>query len=583
MIEISERTKRFTIGPAGGASRPQVGILFFLVASLTVVSGIGLSASLRFPEVLLDNRSFAASLVASQAVTVVASLLGLFAGGVLTGILARALVPQLAEGRRRLAFLLGRAAGFCWGTSAVLGLILVPLWANDLATGVSVLARAAFLSVALVAPLLFAAWTVLLVRQFRDARISGVLGAVGLLLVSGRSSVWVLNTLLPVEEGFYFVSAMLTLLALLGYPIWICWLVRMGFLFRKPSESNVVPGVGKRLGVGLLAAIFVMVHAGVGLVSTPMPNSDDVPSVPSAGGAGFYTLMLVLRDTFALPASHPLLLSYRQDEHYTRPEVPRGASLRKVDAGGVPADYICADGAYRNRAVLYLHGGGFVLPTSNGHRQFAATISRRTGACVLLPHYRLAPEHPFPAAMQDSVTAYRWLRRQGVAASRIAIFGDSAGATFTLATALWLRDSGDALPAALVSLSPGTDLTLSGETHRTKVGSDPVLSRDDVRFSVRSYTGNGAANPRDPLLSPLFADPEGLPPTLLMVGSQEVLLSDSIRMADRLRAAGVPVKLEVWPGMPHDLPLIAGETMEGRLATQHIVTYISHHMSQGTR
>jgi acetyl esterase/lipase len=192
--------------------------------------------------------------------------------------------------------------------------------------------------------------------------------------------------------------------------------------------------------------------------------------------------------------------------------------------------------------------------------------------CVLMAHYRLAPEHPFPAAVRDGVTAYRWLRRQGHPASRIMVIGDSAGGNLALTTAVSLRDSGDALPSALVSISPVTDFTLSGDTVRTKDAVEGLLTKGTREYTVRSYAG--ATDPHHPLLSPLYADLRGLPPTLLMVGSQEVLLSDSLRMADRLRAARVPVRLEVWPGVPHSWNGARRDTMETRLALQHICTFV---------
>src|SRR5262249_4250830 len=183
------------------ASRRQVGMLFFLVASLTAASGIGLSASLHFPEVLLDHRSFASSLVNSHTTTVVLSLVGLLASAFLLTVLSHALAPLLPEDGRRSALFLGRAAGCCWGTSAMLGLILVPLWANELATGVSLLAGIAFMCAELGAPLLLAAWTVILVRRVPGAVAIGVPGGLGLLAICARSSVWALNPLLAGDEG----------------------------------------------------------------------------------------------------------------------------------------------------------------------------------------------------------------------------------------------------------------------------------------------------------------------------------------------------------------------------------------------
>jgi acetyl esterase/lipase len=177
--------------------------------------------------------------------------------------------------------------------------------------------------------------------------------------------------------------------------------------------------------------------------------------------------------------------------------------------------------------------------------------------------------------MQDGVAAYRWLRQQGVPASRIGIFGDSAGGNLTLTTALSLRKSGDALPAALVPVSGVTDFTLTGPTIRSKDYAEGLLTKPHRDYVERSYVAG--ADPRDPLLSPLYADPTGLPPTLLMVGSQEVMLSDMTRMADRMRAAKVPVTLEVWRGMPHSWNSAAKPTMETRMATRHLADFLTRH------
>lgn len=158
---------------------------------------------------------------------------------------------------------------------------------------------------------------------------------------------------------------------------------------------------------------------------------------------------------------------------------------------------------------------------------------------------------PLVRARSTRTTAYRWLRSQGVAASHIVIAGESAGGNLTLATALALRESGDELPAALIAMSPATDMAMTGETYQTKALVDPILGSELPQDAFALYTNHGATDLRNPLVSPLYANVQGLPPTLLQVGTQEVLLSDATRMADRLKVAGVEVKLEIWPGMWH--------------------------------
>jgi monoterpene epsilon-lactone hydrolase len=258
--------------------------------------------------------------------------------------------------------------------------------------------------------------------------------------------------------------------------------------------------------------------------------------------------------------------------------LPPGVTLEKVDAGGVPAERIVAPGAGSRRWIFYTHGGGWAQGITDSHRSFVAKLSQETGASGLVPDYRLTPEHPFPAGLNDCVTAYRWLLSQGVAASQIAIVGESAGGNLVLTTALSLRGSADALPAALVAISPATDMAMTGETYRTKAFVDPILGAGLPQDAFALYTNHGATDPRNPLVSPLYADVHGMPPTLLQVGTQEVLLSDSTRMANRLKAAGVETKLEIWPGMFHAFTPGFDMIPDARLATQHVVKFIRQHM-----
>jgi acetyl esterase/lipase len=258
--------------------------------------------------------------------------------------------------------------------------------------------------------------------------------------------------------------------------------------------------------------------------------------------------------------------------------LPPGVKLEKVDAGGVPAERIVAPGARSRQWIFYTHGGGWAQGITDSHRSFVAKLSQATGASGLLPDYRLTPEHPFPAGLNDCVTAYRWLLSQGVAASQIAIAGESAGGNLALATTLSVREGGDTLPAVLVAISPATDMAMTGETFQTKAFVDPILGAGLPQDAYALYTNHGATDPRNPLVSPLYADLHGMPPTLLQVGTQEVLLSDSTRMADRLKAAGVETKLEVWPGMFHAFSAGSDFIPEGRLAMQHIVKFIRQHL-----
>jgi len=189
-----------------------------------------------------------------------------------------------------------------------------------------------------------------------------------------------------------------------------------------------------------------------------------------------------------------------------------------------------------------------VMGSRSTHRELAARIARDAAARVLLLEYRLAPEHPFPAAVDDATAAYRWLRKQGIAASSIAIAGDSAGGGLTLATLLALRDAGDALPACAVCLSPWTDLEGTGASAQPGGADDPMVTVAALRDMGRTYAGDAL---RNPLAAPLYGSFKGLPPLLVQVGTREILLDDSTRVADKARAAGVTVRLEIEEGAPH--------------------------------
>jgi acetyl esterase/lipase len=231
--------------------------------------------------------------------------------------------------------------------------------------------------------------------------------------------------------------------------------------------------------------------------------------------------------------------------------VPPPAAVRctPVDADGVPGEWVAADGVREDRAVLYLHGGGYCIGSITTHRQLAADVSRAAGARVLLIDYRLAPEHPFPAALEDATRAYRYLLGAGVRPAHSAIAGDSAGGGLTAATLLALRDAGDPLPAAGVCLSPWFDLTQSGPSMQSKAAVDPMVQRASLERMATAYVDG--ADPRTPLASPLFAELAGLPPLLVHVGTAETLLDDSTRFAAQARAAGVDVSLDVWDDMVH--------------------------------
>ena len=253
-----------------------------------------------------------------------------------------------------------------------------------------------------------------------------------------------------------------------------------------------------------------------------------------------------------LPPADSLTLAERRAQYERAEKVfptPADIKVEHVTAPVIPAEWLQPPTAAPGRAVLYLHGGGYVIGSPRSHRHLAAAIAGAAGASALLIDYRRAPEDPFPAAVDDAVAAYRWLLGRGIAPERIVIAGDSAGGGLTVATLLALREARVALPAGGVCISPWVDLTCSGGSYQTKAAADPIVRREGVGEMARLYLKG--ADARSPLASPLFADLRGLPPLLIQVGSDEVLLDDAVQLADRAKAAGVDATLEVWDRMVH--------------------------------
>ncbi len=228
---------------------------------------------------------------------------------------------------------------------------------------------------------------------------------------------------------------------------------------------------------------------------------------------------------------------------------PADVAYEAVDAGGVPAEWATAETASPGCVLLYLHGGGYNIGSVRTHRMLTGGISRAAGLPVLSVDYRLAPENPFPAAVEDAVLAYRFILNSGVAPAKIAIAGDSAGGGLTAAALVALREGGDPLPGAAVCLSPWLDLTQSGDSMTARAALDPMVNKQALDRMAAGYLGDQDA--RTPTASPLFADLSGLPPILIHVGSAETLLDDSVRFAERVRKAGGDVELEVWDDMIH--------------------------------
>ncbi|MGD8584593.1 MAG: alpha/beta hydrolase [Chloroflexota bacterium] len=257
-----------------------------------------------------------------------------------------------------------------------------------------------------------------------------------------------------------------------------------------------------------------------------------------------------------------------------------GVSFTEVDVGGRPALWADPPEVRHEGAILYLHGGLFLVGSLRGYRPLAAAIAVSAGMRTLLLDYRLAPEHPFPAAVDDARAAYHWLLGQGLAPGQIVVAGDSAGGGLTVALSLTLRDEGQPLPAAAVCLSPWVDLMAEGGSRVSEAKSDQVLATADLLRSAALYLAG--ADPKSPLASPVYGDLAGLPPLLIQVGSDEVLLDDSTRLAEKAQVSGVDVKLEIWPGMFHVWQMVAVFVPEGRQALAGIGRFVDQVYAGGS-
>jgi epsilon-lactone hydrolase len=248
--------------------------------------------------------------------------------------------------------------------------------------------------------------------------------------------------------------------------------------------------------------------------------------------------------------------------------MPAGAAHQEIDAGGVPAEWVRGAASDETRTILYLHGGGYVVGSPRTHRSLAARIADAAAARALVIDYRLGPEHPHPAAVEDATAAYRWLLSQGADPTRTVVAGDSAGGGLTVAALVALRDAGDPLPAAGVCLSPWVDLECVGESMTTRADEDAMVQRSSLLELARAYLGR--LDPRTPLAAPLHADLTGLPPLLVQVGTAEVLLDDATRLAARAEQAGVDVTLERWEEMIHVWQIFGGLLPEADQAIARI-------------
>lgn len=248
-----------------------------------------------------------------------------------------------------------------------------------------------------------------------------------------------------------------------------------------------------------------------------------------------------------------------------------------VSADGVSCEWVIPQSSPTDQVLLYLHGGGFVLGLTPPHLQMVTHFAQKMGIRALMVDYRVAPDHPFPAALDDCVSVYRWLLKQGIPAQNIVIAGDSAGGNLTITSLMKLRDNGDPLPAAAACLSPATDLSNKDNPHQGF--KDPLLPHKATRFYTKSYVGHNDA--RDPLISPVYGDLRGLPPLLVHAGEDEILREDAVRIASLAKSVDVDVRLEIYPRMWH-VWQINLELPQAIQSLEDIAQYLKAHMEQAT-
>jgi acetyl esterase/lipase len=266
-------------------------------------------------------------------------------------------------------------------------------------------------------------------------------------------------------------------------------------------------------------------------------------------GPEIIKLKRILREKAAPPGVEIPLDVMRKGMEKVAFKAADDIQTEKVTVAGRAAEWVRAPGVQAGRAILYLHGGGYVMGSLNTHRSLAGEIARAAQAAVLLLDYRLAPEHPFPAAVEDGVAAYRWLLEQGFKPQSLAIAGDSAGGGLAMAVLVSARDQGLPMPAAAVPISPWSDMTCTNESYKTRAEADPMVAPGGINNMAGRYLQG--TDPKHPYASPNFANLKGLPPLLIHVGRDEVLLDDAIKLDQKATADGVNSTLEIWDDMIH--------------------------------
>jgi epsilon-lactone hydrolase len=268
-------------------------------------------------------------------------------------------------------------------------------------------------------------------------------------------------------------------------------------------------------------------------------------------------------------AQRPLL-----ERMLTAQPLPADVRVTPADLGGVPVIFIDIAGAEPRGTIFHLHGGGFALGSAASSAGLASSLARKTGMRAVSVDYRLAPEHPYPAALHDVTAAYRALAGQAGSADRIVVSGESAGGNLAVELLIAGKKEGLAMPAAALLLSPMTDLTATGGSYAGKAHADPAITARAIRTRAADYLAGTGTDPADPLVSPIFADLSGLPPLLIQAGSHEVLLDDATRLAAKAAADDVAVILDITPGVPHVFQAFAGLLDEGDAALNRAARFV---------
>ncbi|UCD75925.1 MAG: alpha/beta hydrolase [Phycisphaerales bacterium] len=259
-------------------------------------------------------------------------------------------------------------------------------------------------------------------------------------------------------------------------------------------------------------------------------------------------------------------------------KIPSGIDVQSTTVGVVAGEWVAGPDAAEDRVVLFLHGGACIMGSPATHRELASHVALAGAARVLVIDYRLAPEHPFPAAVEDAMKAYRSLMEEGLSSNHIVIGGDSSGGGLTLQTLISLRDAGTPLPRAAFFLSPQTDwIRFDGESFKTRARKDPLMTLSTCRFTASCYVGQN--DPSTPLLSPAHMNLSGLPPMLIHAGDREILLSDATRLADGAHEAGVNVTFKVWDGLWHGFHASASVVPEARRAISELGMFVREHLT----